>query len=574
MGSGLGLSVFARNLTLLAAVLTVTAGLGVLEPAIRAQRGTPMPPRPPQPDAREIADEYQQLIHRYRSGDVEAAADIAKTWRTASVEAVQDVQRWDRLTLRAAAMLEADAALSRTREVVRKFGLPASIDAATSDAGMHLTLAIRWLDRADKLRPLDKSPFRQQWQVAIGRRLFWDGFVSLADMILGDASLVFPNAPDVWLAYGTVRETAVSYLTALPHTVPPVTGPSELKSDRVRQLDSARYVLGRAVKAPSASAEANVRLAHVRILQRDDDVARTLLEEVRATRPPDDLAYATALLLGGIMERREELQPAASLYQEATRLMPGGQSGYLAHASALRAAGRTREATDALRLMLSRTSGERDPWVRYRLGFDDGVRALQSLRNEVMLEQAAGVAPIPDTARTPVEFGETFHTSPDVADSPGAVTLDVLVTRNDRPVTGLSAADFVVRHNDDRQTVRLVEIEPLPVDVRIAIDTDGGLDHDRTPLVKEAVRGIIARLRPGDRAELLMFAEQIHLAAGLTSDRERLNAAIERLAKSSGASLYDAAFTTLALPARPDAGPCRSSSRPASTRAAGCRQPR
>jgi VWFA-related protein len=527
--------------------------VGVAASAPRAQRGSAPPQtRPaPQPVAREMAVEYRQLIDRYLAGDQDAAVSVLKNWQASSVEAVQDIQPWDRATLRAAAMLETDVAFARTREAIRKFGWPVLNSRGMVDARSRLTLALRWLDLADKVRPPDKSPFRRQWQVAVGRRLLWDGFVTLSDMILGDASLLFSSDPEVLLAYGTLRESAALRFTmSLQRAVTnSANGPFEGRRNRVAMLDDARSVLSLALGA-SKSDEARIRLAYVRIQQRDDGAARTLLEQVRSPRPSPDLAYVAALMLGSIRARQNDLAGAAKLFGEARQLNPAAQSAYVAQAHALRAAGQIPESVDVIRDMLARTARVRDPWARYPFGLDETRTSLDALRRDVKQQYSPAPA---ETLATPVAAGNagaTFDAS--AASGPAdRVVLDVLVTRDHRPVTGLTAADFDVRHDDQQQRVEVSEIQALPLDVRLVIDAGNGLEGDRAARVKEAARAIVERLSPGDRAEVLTFSEDVILATGLTSDRTQLNPVIDQLAPANGAALYDAAFVSLALPAAP-----------------------
>ncbi|HYN06496.1 MAG TPA: VWA domain-containing protein [Vicinamibacterales bacterium] len=532
----------------------VSAALFVSLPfSAYTQRGAapPAPKQAPQPVAREMAVEYRQLIDRYLAGDQDAAIGIVKTWQVASVEAVQEVQPWDRATLRAAAMLETDAALARASEAIRKFGWPVPMSRATLDTASRLTLALRWLDLADNVRPSDKSPFRRQWQIAVGRRLLWDGFVTLADAILGDASLLFDSDPDVLLAYGTLRESAALRLTAnLGRVAGTASGLFAEQMNRAVLLDDARRSLRRALGAAPKSDEARLRLAHVRIWQRDDRAARTLLEELRSSRPSMDVAYLAGLMLGGIRMRQNDPSGAAMLFQEARQLMPDAQSAYIAQAQALRAAGQFRESAEALDQMLSRATRGRDPWARYPIGLDETRTSLEALRDEVKQRRPAVAASRPPNPVGVASPGATFDWS-QPADPADRVVLDVLVTKDHRPVSGLTAADFDVRHDDERPRVEVTEIQSMPLDVRITIDVGNGLEGDRTARVKEAARALVERLRPADRAEVLTFSEDMLLTAGLTSDRTQLNTAIDRLTPASGAALFDAAFVSLALPVSP-----------------------
>ena len=127
----------------------------------------------------------------------------------------------------------------------------------------------------------------------------------------------------------------------------------------------------------------------------------------------------------------------------------------------------------------------------------------------------------------------------------------MLVTRDLRPVPGLTAAHFEVRHDDARQQVELVDIQAVPIDVRIAIDRAAGLEGERLTHLKRAVGDIVRHARPGDRVELMVFSDRLQLLSGLSADREQISAAVDRLESASSAALFDATFTSIALPAFP-----------------------
>ena len=498
-----------------------------------------------------MAVEYRQVIDRFLDGEAESAVNVVKNWQATSVQVVQRVQAWDRMTLRAAALLETDAAFARSQELGRPFGRPNARNRPTLEIGSRLMLALGWLDLADKIRPQDKSPFRRQWQVAVGRALLRDDFLGLADMILGDASLVFPNDPDVLLAYGTVRETAALQFTAdVARSIKRSTGTTFFRHDQAMLIREARRVFGRALKASPDSQEVRLRLANLRLLQSDDDAAAALLDERQATGLPPEMAYLTALLRGRLAERRNDLPAAARFYQAARQIVPTAQSAFIAHAQALRAAGLTRESVDVIRQMLTRETLGQDAWARYPFGLDESRASLDALRDQVKQRRPAAPSRVQAGSVKAFDAGATFD-APGPNDS-GRVVLDVLVTRDHRTVTGLAATDFDVRYGDARQQVELSDPQALPFDVRMAIDTGDGLDSNSVRQIVEGMRSFASRLRVDDHTELITFADEIRLAAGLTADRERLHAALGRLEKTKGTTLFDATFTALALPTRPD----------------------
>ena len=497
-----------------------------------------------------MAGEYRQLVDRYLAGDAESSVTVVKTWQVPSVEAVQDHQAWDRITLRAAAMLETDAALARARDAPRRLGRPVPTSSGARDAADRVILAVRWLDLADKVRPADKSPFRRQWQVAVGRRLLSDGFIELASTILGDASLLFPSDADVLLAYGTVWEAeALNQRAYIGEIGGRMSGAVVAhRRDRELLLNGARATMGKALRISPGLGEARLRQAHIRILQGNDGAARAQLEELRKSLPAPDVAYLAALMLGGIIERRDDHLAAATLFEEARQHVGGAQSAFVAQAFALRAAGRSRESIDVLQEMLSRTPSDSDPWTRYPRGLDLGRASLEPLRDEVKQRRSAAS---PESRVPPVavsNHGATFDTSSVAANPAGQVLVDVLVTRDHRPVTGLTAADFEIRHDDARQDAALIDVQSMPIDVRIAIDRAAGLEGDRLTHLKNAVRGIVEHAMPDDRLELMVFSDGIQLISGLTTRREQITAAVDRLEQASRTALVDAAFTAIALP--------------------------
>ena len=540
---------------------------------VAVQRGAAPPPvsRVSQPVAREMAGEYRQLIEQFLRGDSESAVNVVKTWQVTSVEAVQDVQPWDRTTLRAAAMLETDAALAIGRDVVWVAGrpMPPSQSRTYQDVGSRLTLAIRWLELADKIRPADQSNFRRRWQVAVGRLLLWNGFVGHADMILGDAILLFPNDPDVLLAYGTVREAAALNLRPdLGWLTESSNAPYGAQRDRGMLLDDAKRVFTRALKAAPVSSEAKLRLAHIRLLQHDEGDASALLEDLKAPQTSAEVAYIAALLRGRMKERQNDPWAAAENYQRAQRLLSGTRSASIALAHAQYASGRFPESVEALREMLTQPGRIADPWTRYPLGLDETKTSLDNLRNEVQQQRQPVAVPASPVDTAPVNPGASFDRATAVPESTNTVVLDVLVTRDERPVAALAAADFDVRHDATRQQVELVEIDSLPIDVRLVVDFNG-LARDHLTRVQAAATELVTHLRPADRAELLLVSDEIRLGAGLTSDRQVLAAAIDRIADLGPSSRYesgpadlgisprytsalvDAAFTALALPTSP-----------------------
>jgi VWFA-related protein len=153
---------------------------------------------------------------------------------------------------------------------------------------------------------------------------------------------------------------------------------------------------------------------------------------------------------------------------------------------------------------------------------------------------------------SPPKPGQTFRSSTDV------VMVDVSVRDNGRPVTGLTAADFVVTDNGVRQQIESVEAAAVPIDVTLVMDVSGnprGPWAARIPpaktlaAVEAEARQVTSLLRPDDRVRLLAidtYMQQLwplQPVAGAPSIRD---------IESNGLSaLYDTLAVALLQPVEP-----------------------
>jgi len=128
-----------------------------------------------------------------------------------------------------------------------------------------------------------------------------------------------------------------------------------------------------------------------------------------------------------------------------------------------------------------------------------------------------------------------------------AVRVDVLVTEDKRLVTGLTAADFELRDAGVLQDVKQIDVEQLPLNVVLTVDTSQSVEGTRLTSLLHAARGLVGGLREPDRAALLSFSTRVHLLSALTSSRPQITAALRELSASGATSLRDAVFSALAL---------------------------
>lgn len=134
----------------------------------------------------------------------------------------------------------------------------------------------------------------------------------------------------------------------------------------------------------------------------------------------------------------------------------------------------------------------------------------------------------------------TFRTSVE------AVRLDVSVTRGGRAVAGLTARDFTVLDNGLRQRVDAVTaVDALPLSVMMTLDTSSSVAGERLAHLVDAARGLLAALRPGDRAGLITFADRVQVRVPFTTDIARLDRAFDTVAADGPTAVYDAVWIAL-----------------------------
>ena len=122
------------------------------------------------------------------------------------------------------------------------------------------------------------------------------------------------------------------------------------------------------------------------------------------------------------------------------------------------------------------------------------------------------------------------------------VTVDVQVRDGTRLVRGLTAADFQISDNGVPQKVEMLDVESLPIDLTLVVDTSGSI----VPMLEQLrmyVRDAAAALRVDDRFRLITFAGDVREATPLLPADERLP--IERLQADGATSIVDAATASL-----------------------------
>jgi VWFA-related protein len=131
-----------------------------------------------------------------------------------------------------------------------------------------------------------------------------------------------------------------------------------------------------------------------------------------------------------------------------------------------------------------------------------------------------------------------------------AVVVDVAVTRAGKPVADLTARDFRLTDNGVVQTVSDVSRETLPVDVTVVADISGSREGPLLDSFRRGFHAVRQRLRPDDRAELILFDPRIQVVPDL--ERSHVVVTVEaRNAGGGSTALLDALAAALIRPAVP-----------------------
>lgn len=135
------------------------------------------------------------------------------------------------------------------------------------------------------------------------------------------------------------------------------------------------------------------------------------------------------------------------------------------------------------------------------------------------------------------------------------VRVDVLVTENRTPVSGLSAADFALRDNGVPQAIASADLQSLPLSVIFVLDTSGSVAGTKMWHLNAAVDALLSGLGEGDRAALITFSHRIWLRTPLVADFAQLRTPLAAVQAQGGTALYDAVYAGLAISDVEDARP-------------------
>jgi VWFA-related protein len=134
------------------------------------------------------------------------------------------------------------------------------------------------------------------------------------------------------------------------------------------------------------------------------------------------------------------------------------------------------------------------------------------------------------------------------------VIVDVLVTQGNRPVPGLTAADFELRDNGVIQTIDAAEISDAPLNAVLALDMSASTAGQRLVDLRAASTAFVNGLRPPDRVALTTFNHAAGTPVPLGQSFEAVGATLGRLKPDGDTGILDGVYvaliTTLAEPGR------------------------
>lgn len=129
------------------------------------------------------------------------------------------------------------------------------------------------------------------------------------------------------------------------------------------------------------------------------------------------------------------------------------------------------------------------------------------------------------------------------------VSVDALVTRNGRPVTGLRADDFVVRDEGVPRPVEAFAHDAAPLQVLLLLDVSGSMGR-MLRSAAETGRQALTQLAPHDEVAVFFFARRARLQQELTAEKDLAARALREAAVESGlgagTSLNDALLAAAA----------------------------
>jgi hypothetical protein len=295
----------------------------------------------------------------------------------------------------------------------------------------------------------------------------------------------FPQEPRLRLMH-LVQRPEMSALSSRPGADPgqlvgvPAIGSRLGPSGRPRIADSIARLRALA-DTPETGAEALARIGWLKFHLNELDAGSQEFEAAFAATADPFTRNLAGIGAGLAFIAQGKPADAIGALRRAADAMPGARASAILLATQLYLSGERREAAQIIDRTFGPGALDLEPW-RHPLHFDRFAAAdFRELRRHLGLpEQSPAqqadrseVGPLPLAGeradrRAPAPAVE--QVTPMFRSSANAVTLDVLVISGKTPVAGLTAADFEVLDNGTRQSVEVVQVEAVPIDISLVID--------------------------------------------------------------------------------------------------------
>ncbi|HYT74459.1 MAG TPA: VWA domain-containing protein [Vicinamibacterales bacterium] len=125
------------------------------------------------------------------------------------------------------------------------------------------------------------------------------------------------------------------------------------------------------------------------------------------------------------------------------------------------------------------------------------------------------------------------------------VRVDVLVTKGNIHVPGLTAADFELRDNGVLQTIDVIDSADVPVNAVLALDTSASTAGQRLADLTAASQTLLDGLKPRDRAALATFNHAVTTRVPLTDDLSTIGKTLEAVSPSGHTAIMDGVYVAL-----------------------------
>jgi len=127
-----------------------------------------------------------------------------------------------------------------------------------------------------------------------------------------------------------------------------------------------------------------------------------------------------------------------------------------------------------------------------------------------------------------------------------AVVIPASVRNGNKPVTGLTAADFELRDNGVVQELQNVSAEKIPIDVTLLLDLSSSVDGPMLRRLKAAVDDTASLLRSDDRIRLVAVSQVLREVFSLRPKAGSMP--LDTLTAEGATSLYDGLAATMMRP--------------------------